>query len=235
MALLRQRVLMLATLTTSVAFIGVEHMARPANIRLAAHPEDADFDPFQVLSLDAAKLRRCPRDQRSMAVRDAFRAAAFRCHPDTAEDGEGDGAQLQRVKRAAEELRSVTSMEAALKSRLREEVEGWSSDELAQFLRQRQLPDAVVDAFIEEGVEGCDVVGDYRFAGDDVENIIWTLRALGTRNEWEALQVEDAIRILAGVEDGGYSFKRQPGLRVFDRCALYALRAARRAVPSLAV
>ena len=77
--------------------------------------------------------------------------------------------------------------------------------------------------------------GDYRFAGDDVENIIWTLRALGTRNEWEALQVEDAIRILAGVEDGGYSFKRQPGLRVFDRCALYALRAARRAVPSLAV
>ena len=51
MALLRQRVLMLATLTTSVAFIGVEHMARPASSRLAAHPEDADFDPFQVLSL----------------------------------------------------------------------------------------------------------------------------------------------------------------------------------------
>ena len=230
----RQCALVLAALTTSAAFLSVERTVRPSSGRLAAHNEDADFDPFQVLSLDAATLRRCPRDQREKSVRNAFRAAAFRYHPDTAEDG-GDGAQLQRVRRAAEQLRSAASMEAALKSRLREEVEGWSTEQLAQFLRQRELPEAVVDAFIEEGVEGCDVVGDYRFAGDDVENIIWTLRVLGTRNEWEALQVEDAIRILAGCEDGGYSFKRQPGLRVFDRCALYALRAARRAVPSLAV
>ena len=85
----------------------------------------------------------------------------------------------------------------------------------ADFLHARNppVPDHVVDAFVEEGVCGHMIVGDYRFAGDDVEHIVWTLRYLGTKNEVEAMQVEDAIRTLAGWTDGGKSFKRRPGLR----------------------
>ena len=58
-------------------------------------------------------------------------------------------------------------------------------EQLADFFISRELPDHVVDAFLEEGVEGCDIVGDYRFAGDDVEHIVWTFTLLGTENEVE--------------------------------------------------
>ena len=176
--------------------------------------DDDDLDPLETLALEGYALMALhSHRERERAVRRAYAKAAFRYHPDTAEDGTGDSVALQRVQRAARELGSASGIETALKLWLRAEVELWTAEQLADFLHSRELPDHVVDAFLEEGVEGCDIVGDYRFAGDDVEHIVWTLRALGTENEVEAMQVEDAIRTLAGWTDGGKSFKRRPGLR----------------------
>ena len=179
-------------------------------------PRDEDFDPLETLALEGYALMGLhSHKERERAVRRAYAKAAFRYHPDTAEDGAGDCAAPQRVQRAARELGSAAGIEAALKLWLRAEVELWTTEQLADFLHARNppVPDHVVDAFVEEGVCGHMIVGDYRFAGDDVEHIVWTLRFLGTKNEVEAMQVEDAIRTLAGWTDGGKSFKRRPGLR----------------------
>jgi hypothetical protein len=60
-----------------------------------------------------------------------------------------------------------------------------------------------------QGVDGSDIVGDDRYCGDDVEHIVWWLRALGTKDEAEALQVETIIRYLTDCECG-WTFQRRP-------------------------
>ena len=188
---------------------------RLATARRAATLSTDDFDPFEVLSLDAISLRECTPPERARAVRAAFRDAAKRCHPDT-NVGTPCVDEFARVTRAADMLRSDEVLEEALAVQWREEVRNWSAEQVASHLRNAGHPDAVASAFMEYGVTGRHVVGKWTGAdvrGDDVDNFIFSLRWLGvyrwlgTDDESEAQHTEETLSELVGFECGGNYFK----------------------------
>ena len=187
--------------------------------RRARRQEDLDFDPFQVLSLEAAALRAMDSAARAEAVRAAYRAAALASHPDTSSTERGDRFAL--VKRAHDALRSdadgliarsAAARDDALAALWRDEVREWSSAQLAAHLRAEGSPEGVVAAFLEEDVDGREVVGVPQWQGDDVDHFIWSLRWLGADDDAAvAARTEKILRDLAGRECGANFVKGEAG------------------------
>ena len=77
-------------------------------------------------------------------------------------------------------------------------------------LRDEGAPEPVVAAFVEEDVDGREVVGVPQWEGDDVDHFIWALRWLGTEDEAVAARTEKILRDFAGRERGA-NFVRRDG------------------------
>jgi curved DNA-binding protein CbpA len=204
----------------AAAFLG-ELPRRARRLRRDARRRGAelDVDPFAVLGLDAAALAAMDPRSRDAAVRAAYRAAALASHPDTSATERGDRFAL--VKRAADALRREDDFERlarahaaarddSLAALWRDEVREWSVERLAAHLRDEGAPEPVVAAFVEEDVDGREVVGVPQWEGDDVDHFIWALRWLGTEDEAVAARTEKILRDLAGRERGA-NFVRRDG------------------------
>ena len=123
---------------------------RKATVLSAMANANRDFNPFATLSLDTNALQRCQSPtHRARKVRRAFRAAAFRCHPDTGGES-ADAEAFMDVRHAAELLGSEEAIELALKAMWRRGVAQWTPAQVARYLRDQKLSDAVVKAFLAE-------------------------------------------------------------------------------------
>ena len=171
-----------------------------------------DFDPFAVLSLEIGALRAYEPAERARVIQRAFRAAAFRCHPDT-NTGTPDAEAFARVTRAAEMLRSGARLDTTLARLWREEVREWTVEQLAEHLGEEGLPDDVIGAFVEHAVNGREVVGVPQWEGNDTDNFIYCLRWLGTDDEEQARRTEVVLRELVGAECGSNFIPRESQLR----------------------
>lgn len=215
---MRWRVLCLAP----IAGFGFVFDARPLGLRrqIVAHQrrgfydidKSDDFDPFAVLSLEIGALRAYEPAERARVVQRAFRAAAFRCHPDT-NTGTPDAEAFARVTRAAEMLRSGARLDTTLAQLWREEVREWTVEQLAEHLAEEGLPEDVVGHFVEHAVNGREVVGVPQWEGNDTDNFIYCLRWLGTDDEDQARRTEAVLRELVGAECGSNFIPRESQLR----------------------
>ena len=157
-------------------------------------------------------LRAYEPAERARVVQRAFRAAAFRCHPDT-NTGTPDAEAFARVTRAAEMLRSGARLDTTLARLWREEVREWTVEQLAEHLAEEGLPEDVVGHFVEHAVNGREVVGVPQWEGNDTDNFIYCLRWLGTDDEDQARRTEAVLRELVGAECGSNFIPRESQLR----------------------
>lgn len=186
--------------TAAAAFVLQHDSPRIPRSRAAAVGE---IDPFAVLGLDVTILAELDSAARVCEVKRAYRKAALDSHPDTSALDRTDRFAL--VQRAADLLRqddvldrlvdggAAGAQDDTLSRLWRDEVREWSVERVSEYLRSKSLSEAVVAAFVEEDVDGREVVGLEMWGGADTDQYIWSLRWLGAEEEAVALGTEEAV------------------------------------------